>query len=73
MTGYAVLIDAVFVAWCSRIQKTIIILVTEAEYSEIVEVCYKILYICVTLLFMGVVFEYPITMHVDNFGSIFLS
>ena len=46
---------------------------TEAEYSEIVEVCCEILFVPAILLFMGVVVEYPITVHIDNVGSILLS
>ena len=47
--------------------------VTESEYSEIPEVCCKILFVHAILLFMGVVVEYPITLHVDKIGAIVLS
>ena len=46
--------------------------ITEAEYSEIMEVCCEILFVRVILFFMLIVVEYSITVHVDNVGSIFL-
>ena len=52
--------------------ETVTIFVTESDYSAITEVCFKILFVRVILLFMGVVFEYPITMYVDNVGAILL-
>ena len=47
--------------------------ITEAKYLAITEVCCKILFIRAVFLFMRVVVEYPIIVHVDNVGAIFLS
>ena len=44
----------------------------EVEYSEITEICYKILFIHAILLFMGVVAEYKIIVHIDNVKYILL-
>ena len=72
VTVYLVLINIAVITWISGIQKTVTLSFTESEYSEITEVCCKILVFCEILLFMGVVGEYPITVHVDNVGAIFL-
>ena len=45
---------------------------TESEYPEIKEVCCEILFVIVILLFNKVVVEYPIIVHVDKIGDIFL-
>ena len=73
MTGYAVLFNGLVITWHSQSQNISTLFVIEAEYSEIMEVCCKILSIRNILLFMGVVVEYPITVHVDDVGAIFLS
>ena len=72
MKGYIILIDGEFIKCCLRSHKSVTFSVIEAEYSAITEVCCKIL-VCAVLLFMGVVVEYPITVHIDNVGYIFLS
>ena len=73
MTGYIVLINGAVIAWRFQSQKTVTLSITEAEYSAIVKVCCKILFICAILLFMRVFVEYPIIVHVDNVEAIFLS
>ena len=55
-----------------RSHKTVTLSVTEAEYSAITEVCYKILFFRTISLFIGVIVEYNITVHVDIVGDIFL-
>ena len=70
--GYIFLLNGVVVTWRSRSQKTVTLSVTESEYSEITEVCFKILFFRAILLFMGVVVEYLVNVHVDNIGAIFL-
>ena len=72
VTGYIAIINGEVIAWYSRIQKKVTLSVTEAEYSAITELCCRIIFIRDILLFMGVVFEYPIILHVDNIGAIFL-
>ena len=72
VTGYIFLINGVVIACSLQIQKTVPLSVTEAEYSSITEVRCEILFPHDILLLMGVVVEYPITVHVDNTGYIFL-
>ena len=55
MIGYIVQIDGEVIDWCSQSHKTVTLSVTEAEYSEITEVCCEILFFHAVLLFMGVI------------------
>ena len=57
MTGYIFLINRLVINWRSRIQKSVTLSVIEAEYSEITELCCKILFVRAILLFMGAVVE----------------
>ena len=73
VTGYIVLRNIVAIAWRSQSQKTVTLYVTEAEYSEVTEICFEILLIRAILLFVGVVVEYSIAVHIDSVGAILLS
>ena len=44
VTGYMVIINGLVISWRSQDHKTVIISVTESEYSAITEVCCKILF-----------------------------
>ena len=46
---------------------------TKAEYVALSEVATEILYICSILRFLQVKQEFPIEVHVDNVGAIYLS
>ena len=70
---YIVLINGEIIAWCWWSQKVVTLFVPEDKYSAITKLWFEILFIHMILLFMGVVVEYPIIMHIDNVGSIFLS
>ena len=73
MKGYSIITNRVVIAWCSRSQKTVTLSVTESEYSATTEVCCKIIFVHAVLLFVVVIVEYSITVHIDNIGNIFLS
>ena len=60
------------ISWSLQSHKIITLSIIESVYSEITEICCKILFVHEILLFMGVVVEYPITMYIDNVGAIFL-
>ena len=62
------MINVVEIVCNLQTQKIIKILVTEAEYSAVPELCYLMKKICAIFLFMGVFVEYKIIVHVDNFG-----
>ena len=57
MTGYAVLFNGLVITWHSQSQNISTLFVIEAEYSEIMEICCKILSIRNILLFMGFLFN----------------
>ena len=44
VTVCAIIINRVIISWFSDIHKTIMLPVTEAEYSEVAELCCKILF-----------------------------
>ena len=73
VTGYIVLIYGIVIVWRLVSHKTVTLHFIEVKYSAIMEVCYKILFVCEILLFMGVVFECTINVRVDNIGDILLS
>ena len=60
-------------AWHSQSHKIVALSVTKSEYSAIMEVYCKILFVHVVLLVIEVVVECPINVHIDNVGAIFLS
>ena len=62
----------VAVAYHSQSHKTITIYITAAEYSYIIEVCCKNIFIPVVIFIVAVV-EYPIIVNVGNVGDILLS
>ena len=51
MTGYVVMISGLVISYHSQIHKTVELSVTEAEYSEIMEICCEILIIYAILFF----------------------
>ena len=73
VTGYIVIIDREVIAWHSWSKKTVTLSVTESGYSAITEVFFEMLFFRAILLFMEVVVEYPITVHVDNIVDVLLS
>ena len=70
--GCIVIINPLVIVWNSLSQKTVTLSVTEAGYSTITEVYCKMRFFRAISLFMGVVLEFPIAVHVDNLGAIFL-
>ena len=59
VTGYIVLIDGLVIKWISQILRTVTLIVTETEYSDITKLCCKKIFLRVILLFTGVFIEYP--------------
>ena len=61
------------VSWKSRAQRNVTLSSMEAKYAAILEVCTKILFIKQILEFLGEEVEFPIFVHVDDVGAIFLA
>ena len=72
VTGFSVFIGNCLVSWKSRSQKTVTLSSTEAEYVAVSEVCMEILFIKQILEFLKIIIDFPITVHCDNVGAIFL-
>ena len=72
ITGYIVILNIVVIEYLLKSQETVTLSVKEDKYTAVTEICCEILFIRVVLLFIGVVIEYPITMHVDNIGYIII-
>jgi len=72
-TGYIIHVLGVPVAWKSRVQRSVTLSSTEAEYVAVSEVCTEILFIKQVLEFLGVKIAYPIVVNIDNIGSIYLA
>lgn len=59
--------------WGSRAQKNVTLASTEAEYVGISEIAKEIIFIKKVLEFIGIKINYPIIIHVDNMGAIYLA
>lgn len=73
VAGYGVYIYGCLVVWKSRALRTHALSSTEAEYLALSEVCCEILFIKQLLEFFGRDVEYPIIIHCDNVGAIYLA
>ena len=60
-------------AWQSKGMKSVVLSTTEAEYMALSEVVKELKFIVQLLQAMNIEVELPITVHVDNFGAIWLS
>ena len=73
VSGFIIYVNGCPISWRSRGQKSVTLSSTEAEYVALSEVATEILYICSILRFLQVKQEFPIEVHVDNVGAIYLS
>ena len=71
--GYGIYLFNCLVSWKSRAMRTHALSSTEAEYIAVSEVLCEILFIKQVLEFMGIKVKYPIVIHCDNVGAIFLA
>jgi len=73
VTGYVIYLLGVPLIWKSKSQRSVALSSTEAEYMAVSEVCADIMFLKQVLEFVGVSIQYPIEVHVDNVGAIFLA
>ena len=73
ITGYLISFCEALITWKSRIQENVTFSTTEGEYVRLSEISTEILFVRDVLVFMGIQIEYPIIVHVDNTGAIFLA
>ena len=73
VTGYCVYVNDCLISWKSRAQRCNTLSSTEAEYVALSEICCEILFVRQVLEFLGEKINYPITVHCDNVGAIYLA
>ena len=61
------------ILWKSRLQKTVSLSSTEAEYYALSEASKEIKFIVQVLLSIDIKVKLPVIVHVDNIGAIFMS
>ena len=73
VSGFVIYLCGAAISWRSKGQKSVSLSSTEAEYMAISEVAMEILYIEGILKFLDQKLKYPIIVHVDNIGAVYLS
>jgi hypothetical protein len=73
VTGYIMFLMGVPVMWKSRLQRTVALSSTEAEYYAISETAKEIKFIFQILESIGIRIKLPIIVKVDNVGAIFMA
>jgi len=73
VSGYIILLAGVPVIWRSKMQRSVSLSSTEAEYVAISEVTMDIMFVKQILEFLKIPVQLPIQVHVDNVGAIFLT
>ena len=73
VTAWEIYVNGVLVSYKSRLQKTVTLSSCEAEYVALCETCQEILHIRQIIKTMGCTVQYPIIVHVDNVGTMFLA
>ena len=71
--GYIIYFCGIPIAWRSKGMKSVVLSTTEAEYMALSEVVKELKFIVQLLQTMNIEVELPITVYVDNVGTIWLS
>ena len=72
VSGYVILLLGVPILWKSKLQRSVSLSSSEAEYYALSEAAKEIKFIVMILKALEVEIEMPITLKVDNVGAIFL-
>ena len=73
VTGFMLFLNGVLIAWRSRLQKTVSLSSSEAEFYACGEAVREIPFVIQVLLFLGIPVELPVKVKIDNIGAIFMS
>ena len=73
VTGFCIFYNDCLISWKSRGQKSVSLSSTEAEYVAMSEVSMEVIFIKHVLVFLGIELEFPIVIHCDNVGAIYLA
>jgi hypothetical protein len=73
VTGYIMYLVGVPILWKSKLQRTVALSSTEAEYYAMSEATKEIKFILQILISIGITVQLPMIVRVDNVGAIFMS
>jgi hypothetical protein len=73
VTGFMLFLNGVLIAWRSKLQKTVSLSSSEAEFYACGEAVKEVPFVVQILTFLGISVELPVIVHVDNVGAIFMS
>ena len=73
VTGFIIYFMGAPIFWKSRLQKTVALSSTEAEYYALSEAGKEIKFVIMLLQSMGIELKLPVIINVDNVGAIFMS
>ena len=73
VTGFIIYFLGAPIFWKSRLQKTVSLSSTEAEYYALSEAAKEVKFIIMVLQSIGIEPTLPVIMHVDNVGAIFMA
>ena len=73
ISGFVIYLNGCPLAWRLKQQKSITLSSTEAEYVAVSEVATEISFISKLMEFVDLKCKYPIVVHVDNMGAIYLT
>jgi Reverse transcriptase (RNA-dependent DNA polymerase)/gag-polypeptide of LTR copia-type len=72
ITGWIIMLFGVLISWKSRMQKSVTLSSSEAEYVAVSEMCTEILFIKQVIETMGIKVFTPISVYTDNLGAIYM-
>jgi hypothetical protein len=73
VTGYIMFLCSVPIVWKSKLQKTVSLSSTEAEYYALSEAAKEVKFFIQVLVSINIQVKLPVVVHVDNVGAIFMS
>jgi hypothetical protein len=73
VTGFMLYLNDVLIAWRSKLQKTVSLSSSEAEFYACGEAVKEVPFVVQILQFLGISVQLPVIVHVDNIGAIFMS
>ena len=73
VSGYILFVQGVPVSWRSKANKTVTLSSTEAEWIALSEAVKEVMFVVQLLDSMGIKYQLPVTVRVDNIGAIFMS
>jgi hypothetical protein len=73
ISGYIIFLLGCPIVWKSKQQQSVTLSSSEAEYVALLEAAKEIKFVAAVLESIGIKVKYPVTVHVDNIGAIFMS